>query len=167
MDSNSRAHEDKSRFCRANATLRYQERGEVICAAGKGQGPPKLGAASCGGEGRDAAPWCALTVGSSSTLHFCCCCGGHCTGCLICCCCWQGAGATGTCPDTGTAGHWGVRTTTGVTSGTAVTSWQVTAPSELWQDLSLSWQEELPLWQELSELWQPLSAREHIFPLVR
>lgn len=39
MDSNSRAREGKSRFCHANATLRYQERGEVICAGGKGAGP--------------------------------------------------------------------------------------------------------------------------------
>lgn len=166
MDSNSRAREGKSRFCHANATLRYQEQGEVIRAGGQGQDLPKLRAASCGGEGRGAAPRCALTVGSSLPLHFCCC-GGHCTGCLICCCCWQGAGATGTCPGTVTTGHWGGRTTTGVTSCTALTSWQMTS-SEPWQDLSLSWQEEPPLWQEeLSVLWQPLSPREHIFRLVR
>lgn len=41
----------KSHFCHANATLHYQERGEVICAGGKGQDLPKLRAASCGGEG--------------------------------------------------------------------------------------------------------------------
>lgn len=114
------------------------------------------------GDRRSPPPGCALTAGSTSTLHFCCC-GGHCTGCLICCCCWQGTGATGTCPGTVTTGHCGGRTTTGVTSCTALTSWQTT-PSEPWQDLSLSWQEEPPLWQEeLSVLWQPLSAREHIF----
>lgn len=110
-------------------------------------------------EGRGAAPRCALTVGWSLSLHFCCC-GGHCAGCLICCCCcWQGAGGTGTCPGTVTTGPWGGRTTTGVTSCTAVTSWQVSS--------SEPWQEEPPRWQEeLSVLWQPLSPREHIVRLV-
>lgn len=169
MDSNSRAREGKSRFCHANAALRYRERGEVAGAGGKeGAGPAQ--AQGCvlrrSGDRRSPPPGCALTAGSSSTLHFCCC-GGHCTGCLICCCCWQGTGATGTCPGTVTTGHCGGRTTTGVTSCTALTSWQTT-PSEPWQDLSLSWQEEPPLWQEeLSVLWQPLSAREHIFRLMR
>lgn len=56
MDSNSRARQGKSRFCHANATLRYRERGEVVGAGGKGQDLPKLRAASCGGAGTGAAP---------------------------------------------------------------------------------------------------------------
>lgn len=151
MDSNSRVCEGSSCFCHANATLPYQEWGEVIRAGGKGQDLPKLRAASCMGRGEKYSPH-----RNSLSLHFCCC-GGHCTGCLICCCCRQGAGATGTCPGTVTTGPWGGRTTTGVTSCTALTSSQTTS--------SEPWQEEPLLWQELSVLWQPLSPREHMVRL--
>lgn len=69
MDSNSRVCEGSSCFCHANATLPYQEWGEVIRAGGKGQDLPKLRAASCMGRGEKCSPPSQLLVPSLLLLR--------------------------------------------------------------------------------------------------